>query len=217
MKISISLRIEGKESREARAIRHPGVILKHIDIGIGKACVDVNNWTYRQRPWEVKHSPADHAMGHIRRQDAGNIRANHGLLEWKGNVGHGIQVTARPAPNVGDIQVSVMNRLKMERGLELVVAGPACRKKAQQASASEHARNGIYDEQVASLAVDVANAKDGVGTQLAVNFDIADQTAGTGVGLRPHSSRKRAGGISDEGVEIRSGRSDEVARFVKKA
>src|SRR6266403_1757866 len=132
MKISISLHIEGKESREARAIRHPGVILKHIDVGIGKACVDVKNWTYRQRPWEVKHSPADHAMGHIRRQDAGNIRANHGLLEWKENVGHGIQVTARPAPNVRDIQVSVMNGLKMQRGLELVIVRLAFREEAQQ-------------------------------------------------------------------------------------
>src|ERR1700687_5453801 len=179
MKISISLRIEGKESREARAIRLPCVILEHIDVEIGKACVDVNNRTHCQRPWEVEHSPADHAMGHIRRQDARSIRANHGLLEWKENVGHGIQITARPAPNVRDIQVSVMNRLKMQRGLELVVVRLACREEAQQASTSEHIRNGIHDEEVASLAVDVANPNDRVGPQLAVNFDIVDETART--------------------------------------
>src|SRR6266849_995850 len=217
MKISISLRIKGKESREARAIRHPCVILEHIDVGVRKACVNVNNRTHRQRPWEVEHSPADHAIGHIRRQDARNIRANHGLLEWKENVGYGIKITARPAPNVRDIQVSVMNRLKMQRGLELVVVRLACREEAQQASTSEHARNGIQDEQVASLAVDISNANDRVGAQLAVNCDIADETARTGVGLQPHSRWKRADAISAEGVGIRSRQSDELARFVKKA
>jgi len=83
--------------------------------------VHVNHGTHRQRPREVHHSPADHAMGHIRRQDAGYIRANYGLLEWKENAGYRIQITAGSAPNVGDIQVSKMNGLKMQRGLKLVI------------------------------------------------------------------------------------------------
>src|SRR6267154_5381792 len=187
MKISINLRVEGKESREARAIRNPYIILEHVDVGIGKTRVHVNHGTHRQRPREVHHSPADHAMGHIRRQDAGYIRANYGLLEWKENVGYRIQITARTAPNVGDIQVSEMNRLKMQRGLKLVIIRLARRKEAQQASTSEHARNRIHDEQFARLAVDIANANNRVGPQLAVNFDIADETAGTGAGFRTHS------------------------------
>src|SRR5882762_4595901 len=166
MKISISLRIEGKESREALPIWYARVILQHVDIGIRKTCMDVNNWTHRERPREMDHSPADHAMGHVRRQDARTVRANHGLLEWKENVRYGIQITARPAPNVRDIQVSVLNRLKMQRGLELVVVRLACREEAQQASTPEHTRNGIHDEQVARLAVDTANANDRVGPQL---------------------------------------------------
>src|SRR5260370_22794832 len=187
MKISISLRIKGEESREARAIRLPCVILEHVDVGVGKACVDVNNRTHRQRPWKVEHSPTDHPMRHVRGQNARNIGANHGLLEWKENVGYSIQVTARPAPNVGNIQVSAMNRLKMQRGLELMVVRLSRRKEAQQASASEYALNGIPDEKVARLAVDIANANDRVAPHLAVNFDIADETARAGVGLRPHS------------------------------
>src|SRR5260370_28630172 len=65
MKISISLRIEGKESREARAIWHPCVILKHIHVGVGKACMDVNHWAHGEGPWEMDHAPTDHAMGHV--------------------------------------------------------------------------------------------------------------------------------------------------------
>src|SRR5437879_4303071 len=121
MEISINLCAEGEKSRETRTIRHPCVVLDYIDVGVRKTCVDVNHRTHRQRPWEVEHSPADHAMWHVRRQDAGNIRANYGLLEWKENVGYRIQITARTAPNVGDIQVSEMNRLKMQRGLKLVI------------------------------------------------------------------------------------------------
>src|SRR6267143_7047632 len=126
MKISINLRIDGKESWEARAIRQPYVVLEHVDVGIGKARVHVYNRAHGQQPRKAEHSPTDHAMGHIRRQNAPDIGANHRLLEGKENVGYGIQVTARPAPNVGDIQVRVMNRLKMERGLELVVVRLAC-------------------------------------------------------------------------------------------
>lgn len=70
MKISISLRIEGKEGREALSIRCPAVILQHVDIGIRKTCMDVNNWTHGERPREMDHSPADHTMGHVRRPDA---------------------------------------------------------------------------------------------------------------------------------------------------
>src|SRR5437588_5655368 len=42
MKISINLRIDGKESWEARAIRQPCVVLEHVDVRIGKARVHVS-------------------------------------------------------------------------------------------------------------------------------------------------------------------------------
>src|SRR5258708_32290471 len=50
MKISINLRVKGKESRETRAIRNPRIILEHNDVGIGKNCGHVNPWPQRQRP-----------------------------------------------------------------------------------------------------------------------------------------------------------------------
>src|SRR6266481_297690 len=173
MKISVNLRIDGKESREAGAIWHACVVLQHIDVGVGKAGVDVNNRAHRQRPREMEHSPAHHAMGNVRRQDPGRIRANHGLLKWKENVGYGIQIAARPAPNVRDIEVGVVNRLKMKRGFDLVVVGLSCGEEAQQTSTSENARNRIHDEQGASLTVDIANANDRGGPQLAVNLNIS--------------------------------------------
>src|SRR5882724_3527027 len=164
----------------------------------------------------MEHSPSDYAVGHVRRQDARNVRANHWLLERKENVGYSIQVTARPAPNVRDIQVRAMNRLKMQRSLELMVIRPACGEEAQQASASENVGNGIHDEQVARLAVDVTQANDRVAPQLAVNFDIANEAAGAGIRLGPQTRNRCAGAGSDEGVEISSRRSHELARFVKK-
>ncbi len=81
-----------------------------------------------------------------------------------------------------------MNGLKMQCGLKLVVIRLACGEEAQQASTAEHPRDGIHNEQVARLAVDIANASDRAAPQLAVNFDIADETTGTGVGHGSHSS-----------------------------
>src|SRR5260370_15948202 len=183
MKIPINLRIGGEESREARAIRQSYIILKHIHVGVGKAGVQVNNRTYRQRPREVEHSPTDHAIWHVRRQNARSIRANYRLFEGQENAGHSVQITASTAQNVRNIQVSAMNRLKVQRGLELMVVRSACRKEAEQASTSEHLRNWIHHEQVARLAVDIANAKDRVAPHLAVNLNVADQTSGPGAGL----------------------------------
>ena len=54
-------------------------------------------------------SPADHSIRNVRRQDAGNIGANDGLREWKEDVGYGIQIAACPAPDVGNVEISVPN------------------------------------------------------------------------------------------------------------
>src|SRR5260370_42356235 len=176
MKIPINLRICGKESREARAIRQSYIILKRIHVGVGKAGVQVNNRTYRQRPREVEHSPTDHAIGHVRRQNARDVRTNHRLLEGKENAGYGIQVAAGSAPDVGNIQVGILKGPEMQRRLEFVIVRLASMEKAQQASTSEHARNGIHDEQVTSATVYVANANNCVDPQLPIDFDIPHET-----------------------------------------
>src|SRR5260370_24827328 len=169
MKIPINVGMGGEESREARAIRQSYIILKHIHVGVGKAGVQVKNRTYRQRPREVEHSPTDHAIGHVRRQNTRDIRTNYRLLEGKKNVGYGIQITAGPAPDVGNIQVGILNGPEMQRRLEFVIVRLASREKAQQSSTSEHARNGIHDEQVTSATVYVANPNNSVGPQFAVH------------------------------------------------
>src|SRR5260370_7635636 len=124
-------------------------------------------------------------MGHIRRQDDGNIRANHRLLEWKENVRYGIQVTARPAPNVRDIQVSEMNRLNMQRGLEFMVIRLACRKEAHQSSISEHARNGIHDEEGPRLSVNIATPAYRGPPQFPSNFPLPHEPHRTLFTFRP--------------------------------
>src|SRR5579863_3694184 len=113
MKVSVNLCVERKERGKALAIRQPCVILQHVNVGVWKAGVNVDDGTHGQRPRKMERSPADHSIRDVREEDARNIGANDGLLEWKENVGHGIQIAAGPAPNVGNIQVRVPNGLEV--------------------------------------------------------------------------------------------------------
>jgi len=71
----------------------------------------------------------------------------------------------------------------MQCGFEFMIIRLACWGEAQQAGASKHTGHGIHNEQVARLAVDIANAKVGTGPQLPIEFKIAYETAGTRVRL----------------------------------
>src|SRR6266481_53830 len=184
MNISIYLRICGKESWKARTIRQTRIILKHVNVRVGIAGVHVNNRTDRQRPREVEHAPTDHALRHIRRQNARNVGSNHRLLEGKEDARYGVQVTAGPAPDVGNIQVGILSWPEMQRRLEFVIVRLPSVEKAQHAGTPECVRDGIHDEQIARLTVDIANAKDRVRPQLAVDFDVADETARAGLWSR---------------------------------
>src|SRR4029077_12254830 len=110
-----------KGTWEALAIRQSRVILQDVYVGVWKASVNVDDGTHRQRPRKMEHSPADHSIRDVRRQDARNIGANDGLPEWKEDVGYGIQIAACPAPDVGKIQVSVPNGSEVQRGLEFMI------------------------------------------------------------------------------------------------
>jgi len=65
MKVPICLRIEGKERRETLTIWHPCVILEFVDIGVGEAGMNINDWRDGERPRKMNHAPADHAVGHV--------------------------------------------------------------------------------------------------------------------------------------------------------
>jgi len=66
------------------------------------------------------------------------------LLEGKENLDT-VSDTAGPAPDVGDIQVGMLNRPEMQSGLEFVIVRPAGMEEASKPQ-FEHAWDGIHDE-----------------------------------------------------------------------
>src|SRR5215469_1692070 len=162
------------------------------------------------------HPPTDHAIGHIRRQNAVSVGANNRLLEGKKKVGDGVQIPARAAPDVRYIPIGATKRLEMKRGLEFMIVRSTSWEKTEQARTPEHILDRICDEQVARLTVDIADAKDAARPQLLIDFQIANEAAGTRAGFGPHSRRQRPRAISDDRVVIGNGRSDEIPRRFEK-
>jgi len=64
--------------------------------------MNVNEWAERQLPGQSEDSPANDAIGNVRRQDAVDIWTNHRGGERDINIRKTVQVSAGAAPDVGE-------------------------------------------------------------------------------------------------------------------
>src|SRR5579862_428029 len=165
----------------------------------------------------MQGSPTHKAVRNIGRQNSPGVGTNYGLFEGKKNTGYRVQVAAGSAPNIRSVDFSATKRLKMQRGFKLVISGSACIEQAEQTNASKRIIHGIYREQIARLAIEVADAERGTAPQLTVYFHVCDKTSRAGSRLILQARRNGAGAAPHIRIAIDQRRSYQIARRIERA
>src|SRR5215470_15307799 len=92
----------------------------------------VHDGTERELPWKVNSAPEHYSVRNIGRQDACNVRPDHRLLKGHEDIGHRVQVSARAAPNIGNIQVRRSYRTEPQSSFDLVIGSFPSTEEAEQ-------------------------------------------------------------------------------------
>src|SRR5260370_2969284 len=170
--------IHGKVSREAQAVGRAHIALQNVDIRIGKARMHVHDGTELHFPWKPENSRCQHAMGHIGRQNAGDIRPDDGSFEENQRIGKRIEIALGAAPRIGDGQVRVFARPIMRGDLRLAIVRAAGVPKRRCSFAAGRAELLIEETEVCRVRIEVPEAEAYVFAHLAFEFDIPDKRAG---------------------------------------
>ena len=111
---------------------------------------------------KLEAPPGHDAVGDIGGERAEQIRFDNRLLVGNVDGGHGVQVAARLAIDVGNIEIRLVGRPHAQRGFKLVVARLAQVGKQQQATGGRKGFR-IDGEFIIGVAGQEADARDDVG------------------------------------------------------
>src|SRR6266852_6131477 len=187
--VPVDLGIDGKKHRKSLGVGQPNVILTLIYFGIRKARVHVDERAENQGERKMKGPPSDHPVRHIRRANTVSVGPDDRLLERNEDVSQRVQISTRPAPDVGDAQVAILDGMKPQGCFRLAVVFPTCVQKAENAWRAALAAKRRNDEQMARRTVRIDNAESGPGPKRAVHFCASNQAARAGVRRMTDSRR----------------------------
>src|SRR6266481_1382241 len=180
-KVPVDLGIEGKKHWKSLGVGQPNVILTLIYFGIRIARVYVHDRAEHQIERNMEGAPSDHAVRHIRRANTVGVGPDHRLLERNEDVPERVQISPGPAPDVGDIQVAILNGMEPQGCFRLAVVFLPRVKKAENACRAPIAAKRRNDKQVARHGVHIAEAQNGSAPKRAVHFCAGNKTASAGV------------------------------------
>src|SRR5260370_2476091 len=195
--VPVDLGIDGKKHRKSLGVGQPNVILTLIYVGIRKARVHVDNRAENQGERKMKGPPSDHPVRHIRRANTVSVGPDDRLLERNEDVSQRVQISTRPAPDVGDAQVAILDGMKPQGCFRLAVVFPTCVQKAENAWRAALAAKRRNDEQIARRTVHIAKPQNGSGPERAVHFCAAYKAARPGGRRMVDSRRDRTASVGD--------------------
>src|SRR5882762_497064 len=121
-KLAIDSCVQGEERGEAQAVWRAHIILQDIHRRIRQPRVHVDHRTQGQFPWKIYNPPTHNPVGHIGGEHACHIRADDRLLKGHKGIREGVQVASGAAPDVGNIQIGVLERSSVDGGFDTAVA-----------------------------------------------------------------------------------------------
>src|SRR6266481_5141531 len=195
--VPVDLGIDGKKHRKSLGVGQPNVILTLIYFGIRKARVHVDDRPENQGERKMKGPPGDHPVRHIRRVNTVSVGPDDRLLERNEDVPERVQISTRPAPEVRDTQIAILDGMEPQGCFRLAVVFLPRVQKAENAWRACIAAKRRNDEQVARRAVDIAEAQNGSGPERAVHFCASNKTASAGVRRMTDSRRDGTASVGD--------------------
>src|ERR1700722_1984302 len=213
--VPVNLGIDGKKHRKSLGVGLPKVILTLIYFGIRKARVHVDDRAENQGERKMKGPPGDHPVRHIRRANTVSVGPDDRLLERNEDVPERVQISTRPAPDVGDAQVAILHGMKPQRCFRLAVVFPTCVQKAENVWRAALAAKRRNDEQIARRTVHIAKAENGPGPKPAVHFRTSHKAASAGVRRMTDSRRDGTASVGDVLVLERNRISDRLTTWIE--
>src|ERR1051326_1879288 len=151
--------IHRKINREARTVRDAYIILEHIHIRKRKSRMHVDNRAEGKFPGKPEYSRGQYAMGHIRWQDARNVRPDYRRFEKDQRISECIKVSLRPAPGVRDREVGILAGTIMGGHLRLTIVRSACVPKRQHPISARRVEHLIKHEAFGRVSIEDSAAE----------------------------------------------------------
>src|SRR5579885_1884328 len=158
-KDAIELQVQRKIRWKAERVGYAGIFLLYVDWRIRITGMNVHQRTEYQLPRQRKDAPGHHAIRDIRWQDPVHIRPDYRRGEWNVERLKGVEVPARPAPNIGGIDLIALSEQKAQRRFHLPVVGRTVVAERQERLAAKAGGERIHHKEVTGVAVQVAHVQ----------------------------------------------------------
>src|SRR5438094_2816909 len=130
-------------------------------------------------PGETKEPRCHNAVRNVGRQDARDMWADYRNLERYKRVRQGVEVTARPAPGVGEAHVGAVSKSVVSGDVSLAIVCNPRVPHSQQAASTGHIDDLIQKKKVHSIAVQVASPEVKIFPKLVFEHNIPTECART--------------------------------------
>src|SRR5262249_21841440 len=205
---AVELQVQREKVGETRSVWSAHVALYYIYVGIGIAAVPVGQRAEFEFPRQRKNTPGYDTIGNIGRQNSINVRPDHRLRERYEHTRKVVEIAARPAPDIGSVDLVFIVDCEMDSTFQFAVVRTAVVGQADKRLLAGGGCKRVRDENISRVAVDVAKAQQHFLAKLVFTAHIPGQVARR----RSGPLRKRRPGqridAADVRIAITRGRSD---------